>query len=482
MIIVLNILFVFSSILYATQVTFLVDMSDQAVVSGDANYPAVYVSGGNLNGPSGLEMSEIDDNIWILTTDINPGTYTYKFRNGYYDYWDGPGWEQDDGLIQGGCAYGQYHDRQIIVGNEVLTVGPFCFNSCDESCGDEVINYEMVWSDEFSEPEINLDKWNFEIGTGNWGWGNNEAQYYTSDSENAYINEGKLVIQAVNENYGGMNYTSARMTTKNKGDWKYGKLEIRAKLPSGTGTWPAIWMLPSDGVYGGWPGSGEIDIMEHVGYNPFHVHGTIHTESNNGMDGTQIGGHIEMNDVFSNFHNYTIEWNEQSIKWYVDDTQFFTYYNDNQNNSETWPFNQDFHLLINLAIGGNWAGQQGIDDSIFPVNLEIDYVRVYETVELSTKDNLAPKVFKIKGAYPNPFNPSTKIEYLIPYKGNVKINVYNIKGQLVKELLNKYQLPGVQTIKWNSMNDQGELVGAGIYFFTVNFLNKRETQKVLLLQ
>ena len=168
MIFLFKLIFIYISALSAAEVTFMVDMSDQAVVSGDGDYPAVYVSGGNLNGPSGIEMSEGENDIWTLTTNISPGTYTYKFRNGYYDYWDGPGWENDDGLIEGGCAYGQYHDRQVVISSDDLTVGPFCFNSCDESCDEEVINYSMIWNDEFSEPEINSDKWNFEIGTGNW--------------------------------------------------------------------------------------------------------------------------------------------------------------------------------------------------------------------------------------------------------------------------------------------------------------------------
>jgi hypothetical protein len=137
------------NLLFSAQVTFIVDMSNQAVVSGDGDYPAVYVSGGNLNGPSGIEMTEGEDNLWTLTTTLNPGNYTYKFRNGYYNYWDGPGWEEDDGLIEGGCSYGQYHDRRVIVGNEDLTVGPFCFGSCDESCDEEIINYTLVWQDEF---------------------------------------------------------------------------------------------------------------------------------------------------------------------------------------------------------------------------------------------------------------------------------------------------------------------------------------------
>ena len=184
------------------------------------------------------------------------------------------------GYIDGYCTYGPYHDRQVIVQNNNITVGPFCFGSCDESCDEENINYTLVWYDDFDNSEIDLNKWNFEIGTGNWGWGNNEAQYYTNSPENAYIDNGILVIQALHENYGGMSYTSAGLTTKNKGDWIQGKLEIRASLPTEIGTWPAIWMLPTDWVYGGWPESGEIDIMEHVGYNPNWIHGTKFIQMN----------------------------------------------------------------------------------------------------------------------------------------------------------------------------------------------------------
>ena len=233
---VLKIYLVLSCFSNAAQITFIVDMSEETIVAGDGNYPAVYVSGVNINGPGGLEMTNNGDGTWQLTTQLGPGNYTYKFRNGYYDYWDGPGWEDDNGLIDGNCAYGQYHDRQVIVQNNNITVGPFCFNSCDESCDEETINYTLVWYDDFDNSEIDLNKWNFEFGTGNWGWGNNEAQYYTNRPENAYIDNGILVIQALHESYGGMSYTSARLTTKNKGDWMQGKLEIRASLPTGIGT------------------------------------------------------------------------------------------------------------------------------------------------------------------------------------------------------------------------------------------------------
>ena len=472
-------LFCFSN---ATQVTFIVDMSEETVVAGDGNYPAVYVSGANINGPGGLEMTDNGDGTWELTTQLSSGDYTYKFRNGYYDYWDGPGWEDDNGLIEGGCAYGQYHDRQVIVQNNNLIVGPFCFGSCDESCDEEVINYTLVWDDDFDNSEIDLNKWNFEIGTGDWGWGNNEAQYYTNDPENAYIEDGNLIIQAVHENYGGMNYTSARLTTKNKGDWRYGKFEIRAKLPTGIGTWPAIWMLPTDWVYGGWPESGEIDIMEHVGYNPNWIHGTIHTDAYNHMDGTQLGGQIYINDASSNFHIYSIVWSDESIKWYVDDIQFYDFYNDQQDDFTTWPFNQDFHLILNLAIGGTWGGQQGIDDSDFPAQFKIDYVKIYEASQLSSYDRLLPIRYKSYQNYPNPFNPITTLRYNLPGDAMVNITIYDMMGRQVKTIVNGSQTAGHKTIQWNATNDKNRPVSAGLYLYAIQAGEFKQSKKMVLLK
>ena len=340
----------------------------------------------------------------------------------------------------------------------------------------------MYKSYNFDNSEIDLNKWNFEIGTGDWGWGNNEAQYYTNDPENAYIDDGNLIIQAVHENYGGMNYTSARLTTKNKGDWRYGKLEIRAKLPTGIGTWPAIWMLPTDWVYGGWPESGEIDIMEHVGYNPNWIHGTIHTDAYNHMDGTQLGGQIHINDASSNFHIYSIEWSDESIKWYVDDIQFYNFYNDQQDNFTTWPFNQDFHLILNLAIGGTWGGQQGIDDSAFPAQFKIDYVKVYETSQLSSYDRLLPIRYKSYQNYPNPFNPVTTLRYDLPEDSFVEITVYDILGNIIKNLVNQNENYGYRSVQWNATNNQGQPVSAGLYLYTIEAGEFRQTKKMILLK
>ena len=236
----------------------------------------------------------------------------------------------------------------------------------------------LVWSDEFEYTGLpDAGKWGYDVGVGSNGWGNNESQYYTQNrEENARVENGVLVIEARREAFQNRRYTSARVISKNKGDWKYGRFEIRAKLPRGRGTWPAIWMLPTDRVYGGWPNSGEIDIMEHVGYNMHHIHGSIHTGAFNHLQGTQISSSLRTSNVDTEFHVYAMEWRPDRIDIFLDGQRYFTVSNDGSG-FEAWPFDQRFHLLMNIAVGGNWGGVQGIDDSIFPQRMEIDYVRVY---------------------------------------------------------------------------------------------------------
>ena len=234
---------------------------------------------------------------------------------------------------------------------------------------------DLVWSDEFNNDEApDTTKWAYDIGGG--GWGNNELQYYTSRLENARIENGILVIEARREAYENNEYTSARMVTKNKGDWLYGRVEVKARIPDGVGTWPAIWMLPT--VEGGfsWPLDGEIDIMEHVGFDQGVVHGTIHTEAFNHKKGTQKAGQITLDDVSEAFHVYSIDWNADSITWYVDGKKYHTFMNENMGKEE-WPFDKPFHLLLNIAVGGFWGGQEGVDEDIWPKRMEIDWVRVY---------------------------------------------------------------------------------------------------------
>jgi len=241
---------------------------------------------------------------------------------------------------------------------------------------------KLVWSDEFNGSGLpDSSKWSYDKGKGcpqSCGWGNNELQYYTvANTNNARIEKGYLVVEARKEKIEGAEYSSARLVTKNKGDWKYGRLEIRAKLPAGRGMWPAIWMLPTDWKYGGWPHSGEIDIMENVGYWPDSVLGTIHTNAFNGTRGTQKSAGLNFKDLSTAFHVYSIVWTADEIKFYVDN-KLYNQFDNSKKSIDEWPFDQRFYLLINIAIGGNWGGKFGVDDAIFPQRMLVDYVRVYQ--------------------------------------------------------------------------------------------------------
>ena len=241
---------------------------------------------------------------------------------------------------------------------------------------------KLVWSDEFEGAGTpNSKLWNYDLGDGCpdvCGWGNNELEFYTSDSKNVRVESGKLIIEAHREEKGGKHYTSTRIVSKQKGDWLYGRLEISAKLPRGKGTWPAIWMLSTDWKYGGWPASGEIDIMEHVGHDPGVIHGTIHTETYNHSKGTQKEGKINVSDAQDKFHLYAIEWSADKIDFFVDDKKYHTVTRTPTEDFKGWPFDQRFHLIMNVAVGGNWGGAQGVDESIWPQRMEVDFVRVYQ--------------------------------------------------------------------------------------------------------
>lgn len=241
-------------------------------------------------------------------------------------------------------------------------------------------NQTLIWSDDFEDSgEPDISKWTLITGNGCpelCGFGNNELQYYTRHKENVWLEDGNLFIQATRDTIGDQMYRSAKLITKDKGDWKYGKIEVRAKLPSGKGTWPAVWMLPSQKSDLNWPEDGEIDIMEHVGYNPGWVYGTVHTELFNGMIGTQVTDSIYVDNLYSEFNTYSIEWDPRSIKWFINDRQ----YNEisRKKMKKSWPFDKPFHLIINLAIGGDWGGKYGVDQDIWPQQLVVDYVKVYQ--------------------------------------------------------------------------------------------------------
>ena len=246
----------------------------------------------------------------------------------------------------------------------------------------------LIWQDEFNYNGLpDTEKWSYDVG--GHGWGNGEKQYYTENrAKNAKVENGVLYITARKEEYERNKYTSARLVTKNKGDWLYKRIEVRAKLPQGRGTWPAIWMLPTEWNYGAWPSSGEIDIMEHVGFNQGVIHGTVHTKSYNHKIGTQKGKSIKLENVSDKFHIYSIEWYPNKIMFFVDDIHYYTFNNEMLSWRE-WPFDTPFHLILNIAVGGGWGGQKGIDDNIWPQTMEVDYVRVYD-LNIDQRDNNAP--------------------------------------------------------------------------------------------
>lgn len=242
--------------------------------------------------------------------------------------------------------------------------------------------WQLVWADEFEYSGLpDAKKWGYDVG--GHGWGNKELQYYSSGrKENARVENGHLIIEARREALEGREYTSARLVSKGKGDWTYGRFEVRAKLPTGRGTWPAIWMLPSHKDYGGWPEGGEIDIMEHVGFDPDVIHASAHTKSYHHSIGTQKTAKIKVANARTGFNTYAVEWTPEEIRAFVNDQHYFTFKNERLTNHASdhiqWPFDKPFHLLLNIAVGGTWGGQKGVDKTIWPQRMEIDYVRVYQ--------------------------------------------------------------------------------------------------------
>jgi beta-glucanase (GH16 family)/glycerophosphoryl diester phosphodiesterase len=237
--------------------------------------------------------------------------------------------------------------------------------------------WALLWSDEFHRNGMpDTTKWRYDVG--GHGWGNNELQYYThADTNNAIISNGKLYITALKKDFNKNNYTSARLITKDKKLFQYGRIEISAKLPAGRGSWPAIWMLGDNISSIGWPACGEIDIMEHVGYQPDSIFGSIHTQSFNHMLGTQPTKGISIKNIYTQFHVYGIEWSPEKIDFFIDDTKYLTFIKQ-YNTNEGWPFDKPQYLILNIAVGGNWGGKYGVDNAIFPNAMQVDYVRYFK--------------------------------------------------------------------------------------------------------
>ncbi len=338
---------------------------------------------------------------------------------------------------------------------------------------------QLVWSDEFNGSGLDLSKWSYQIGTGTplIGWGNNELQYYTNRPANVDVFNGNLWIVAQRENFGGMQYTSARIRTKNKGDWRYGRIEMRAKLPRGRGIWPAFWMMPTDEVFGSWPRSGEIDIMELVGHEPNRVHGTIHFGNawpQNQYQGTFYT--LPQGTFNDDYHTFWIEWQQNEIKWYVDSTLYFTRAPANLGGAN-WPFNERFHIILNVAVGGNWPGSPD-STTVFPQAMVVDYVRVYQRSPLSASNTPEkPTHFALEQNYPNPFNPTTTLTYQLATPSDIKLEIFDMLGKKITTLVSQRQDAGSYTVNFNAAQYN---LSSGVYFYKLTAGTFSQTRKMIL--
>ena len=325
-------------------------------------------SGTTQTAPSNLVVTataSIDGsgNVAFTATATNAVTYIFEYGNGVI------------ATVPGGLITYKY----TTAGNITYTVNVTAKSSSGLTISKSIsvtVNVTsggpaaLVFSDEFNTNGApDPAKWGYEIGTGSGGWGNNELQYYTNRPENAIVQGGVLKINAIRESYLGSTFTSARLLTKNKYSFKYGRIEIRAKFPTGVGTWPAAWMLGDNINTVNWPACGETDIVEHLGRDLNKIYGTLHYPGRSG--GNADGATVVIPDATTAFHTYIVDWTPASIKIYVDAQLYHTVIN-----SASLPFNQNFFILLNMAMGGNFGG--AVDPAFTSATFEVDFVRVYQ--------------------------------------------------------------------------------------------------------
>jgi beta-glucanase (GH16 family) len=345
-------------------------------------------------------------------------------------------------------------------------------------------NWTLVWSDEFEADTLNTDKWSYMIGDGTdyglpSGWGNEELQYYRE--ENITVSDGMLHVIAKKESYGGKGYTSGRIRSMEKGDWTYCKVEFRAKMPKGQGLWAAVWMLPTDEEYGGWAASGELDIMEYLGHETNVVHGTLHFGGawpNNEYKGTyyQTDGW----GFDREFHDFVMEWVEGEIRWYVDGVLYQT------QGEGDWrtaghpfpaPFDQRFHLLINLAVGGNWPGSPD-SSTDFPQEMSLEYIRVYQEEGTGTGDveHEVGGSIRLEQNHPNPFSGQTTITFSLPTEEQVVLELYDATGRRVRTLADRRFDPGNHAVELGS-----DGLTPGLYTYRLLTSRGSSTRQMLIL-
>lgn len=254
-----------------------------------------------------------------------------------------------------------------------------CASDTEKNQDANSVDFKLVWQDEFDYTGLpDSTKWDYDQEGNNAGWGNREAQYYTrGNKENARVEDGVLRVTALKKDFQGKAYTSARLMSK--ASWKYGRVEVSARVPDGRGTWSAIWMMPGGWTFndGNWPDIGEIDIMEHVGHELGVIHASAHSRDYQWQKGTQKTAVVNYPKVSEKFHTYTLEWNRDVMYMFVNDSLYFTYENEGLGVNK-WPYNKPFYLIMNIAVGGAWGGMKGIDTAAFPQTMEVDYVRIYQ--------------------------------------------------------------------------------------------------------
>ncbi|NNC93983.1 MAG: family 16 glycosylhydrolase [Chitinophagales bacterium] len=333
-------------------------------------------------------------------------------------------------------------------------------------------NYILWWEDEFDGNSVNTSNWSLETGDGCpslCGWGNNELEWY--QPQNAEVNNGRLIITAKEESVGGKDYTSARMKSKSKVEFTYGKVEARIKMPTGQGMWPAFWMLFADPVNGGWPMDGEIDIVELVGHDNDKIYGTIHYGAawpNN----KQYGGSYKLasGTFASSFHTFSVIWDSSKIRWFVDSTLYFT-----ADHADVfpydWPFNKDFYILLNCAVGGDWPGSPNAS-TVFPQTMEVKWVRVYKKanmVSVPTIDGPDPVKVDLSS---NPMGGSGRIYVESNVNRSATIQITDINGRVIFN--HSVQL---DSGSWHSLDMEN--VTPGAYLLTLTGSDFTWTEKII---
>ncbi len=253
------------------------------------------------------------------------------------------------------------------------------FNNTGYNVPTNYPGYALSWRDEFDGPDLDNAAWSAESGDGCpglCGWGNNELEYYMPPPNNLYFQDGKMIIEAKQETYGGKNYTSSRIKTQGKKSFKYGRVDIRAILPKGKGIWPAFWMLPQNNVFGRWPRSGEIDILELIGSEPAKAHATVHFGPGPGSINISKSYSLTGATFNDQFHVFSMEWEQDQMKFYIDDILYSTVVKADLGGNN-YPFNEEFYFLVNLAVGGNWPGPPDAT-TVFPQFLIVDFIRIYQ--------------------------------------------------------------------------------------------------------